>query len=249
MSRRDVTRANTIEKQQSKRAAELNIQPTPVASGPSGNTTTSASRASPVRILLAALEATARLALYACLLVALVALAVYIDTHNPGLWVPVWRLKTFDLADVPASLARFARTVAADAAKATAPTMATLARRRRLCGSARRRRRRRRATRARGSRAWRSRSGSEKGGRERVCNAKRTGTRDARTSLLANMPRAGGRVPADAVMFRRRRENGIVDDDCRRCFGSGSSMVGRAIAALRAAGGGDGIPGLGVGEP
>ena len=128
MSRRDVTRANTIEKQQSKRAAELNIQPTPVASGPSGNTTTSASRASPVRILLAASEATARLALYACLLVALIALAVYIDTHNPGLWVPVWRLKTFELADVPASLARFARTVAADAAKAAAPTMATLAR-------------------------------------------------------------------------------------------------------------------------
>jgi hypothetical protein len=131
MSRRDVTRANTIEKQQSKRAAELNIQPIPVAtpaSGPSGNTTTSASRASAVRILLAALEATARLALYACLLVALVALSVYIDTHNPGLWVPVWRLKTFDLADAPASLSRFARMVAADAAKAAAPTMATLAR-------------------------------------------------------------------------------------------------------------------------
>ena len=127
MSRRDVVRANTIEKQQSKRAAELNLETTP-ASGPSGNNTTSATRASPVRILLAAVEATTRLALYACLLVAMVALAVYIDTHNPGVWVPVWRLKTIKLADVPASLARLARTVAADAAKAAAPTMATFAR-------------------------------------------------------------------------------------------------------------------------
>ena len=69
-----------------------------------------------------------RLALYACLLVAMVALAVYIDTHNPGVWVPVWRLKTIKLAGVPASLARLARTVAANAAKAAAPTMATFAR-------------------------------------------------------------------------------------------------------------------------
>ena len=128
MSRRDVVRANTIEKQQSKRAAELNLETTP-ASGPSGNNTTSATRASPVRILLAAAEATTRLALYACLLVAAGrARRVHRHAHNPGVWVPVWRLKTIKLADVPASLARLARTVAADAAKAAAPTMATFAR-------------------------------------------------------------------------------------------------------------------------
>ena len=100
MSRRDVVRANTIEKQQSKRAAELNLETTP-ASGPSRNNTTSATRASPVRILLAAAEATTRLASVRVPARRDGRAAVYIDTHNPGVWVPVWRLKTIKLADVP----------------------------------------------------------------------------------------------------------------------------------------------------